>query len=532
MAEEPKRVALIPFKMNAEKDLTFLRDGIYDMLSSRLSIPDRVQVIEREETEKAFETVTGPVNEITAQRIGEKLNADFVLFGSLTIFGSSVSIDAKMIDVSGSKPVFPFFDQSQGMDEVIPKINLFARDINEKVFGRFIPLSKRPVPSQTKQPQAQQDQPNTRIHPEKLLEKDGMVGDDRSTGESSPFIMSPERKERSPVFWKSTNYRHLINGIAIGDVNGDGKMETVVITPHDVLLYRHKNNRLGPAEKIVENETNYFIGVDAADINGNGYAEIFVTGLNPQKNSVRSFVVEYNGQAYTRIVNRSYWYYRVVEVSGAKSLLLGQKNNTVDPFSGKTYHMHWDNDEYVPGNRVKTSPRSNLMGLTLGNILKSGEDAVVSYSDSDKIQIIDRSGKEIWKGSDPFGGSTLYFSVPIANPGDIENRKYLPMRILVWDSNADGTPEVITVKNEGQISRITTQFRKFSKSHIESLDWDGLGLRPFWKTRSISGHIRDFAIADFDNDGKKELVAAVISKEGTIIATTPKSAIIAYEIGK
>ena len=51
-AEEPERVVIIPFKMNAEKDLIFLQNGIYDMLSSRLASSDKVQVIGREETEK------------------------------------------------------------------------------------------------------------------------------------------------------------------------------------------------------------------------------------------------------------------------------------------------------------------------------------------------------------------------------------------------------------------------------------------------------------------------------------------------
>ncbi|MDX2499548.1 MAG: hypothetical protein QNL14_03460, partial [Deltaproteobacteria bacterium] len=42
---EPLQVAIVPFKVHAEKDLSFLRDGIVDMLSSRLSWADKVTVI-------------------------------------------------------------------------------------------------------------------------------------------------------------------------------------------------------------------------------------------------------------------------------------------------------------------------------------------------------------------------------------------------------------------------------------------------------------------------------------------------------
>ena len=137
-----KQVAVVPFKINAEKDLSFLRDGIVDMLTSRLFWEDKVAVLSREETAKVLENVQAPLNESKAREIGTRLKVDYVLFGSLTVFGNSVSIDAKMVDVSGSKPPLTFFNQSQGMDQVIPGINLFATDINAEIFGRVMPGSR------------------------------------------------------------------------------------------------------------------------------------------------------------------------------------------------------------------------------------------------------------------------------------------------------------------------------------------------------------------------------------------------------
>ena len=162
-AAEPKRVVIVPFKINAEKDLTFLEEGIADMLESRLSWDDKVTVISREETKRALESVVGPLDETKAREIGAKLDADHVLFGSLTIFGNSMSIDAKLVDVSGNRPPLTFFSQSQGMDEVIPKINLFAADINEKVFGRVLQ-------AKTTVDRPQETQHDIYAHPEKLMQ--------------------------------------------------------------------------------------------------------------------------------------------------------------------------------------------------------------------------------------------------------------------------------------------------------------------------------------------------------------------------
>ena len=528
-AAEPDRVVIIPFKMNAEKDLTFLKDGIYDMLASRLSIAGKVQVVGREETEKALEAVTGPINEEAARQIGENLNADFVLFGSLTVFGNSVSIDAKMVDVSGKKQKLAFFNHSQGMDEVIPQINIIAGDINEKVFGVKSTVNTPPPVSSTPAPESQRR--DIHAHPETLL-KNEVTGEEPPLqgGQNSLLVQDGNTRELSTKFWKSRNFKNLFNGLALGDVDKDGKIETVIITPHEVNLYRFENNRFSRSRKIGENKRKNFIGVDIADINGNGYPEIFVTSLNSFKTGISSFVLEYNGQKYVKIIKSCPWYFRVVELPGQGRILLGQKNSSANPFSGKIYKMLWENSEYVPGEVIKAPRRSNLMGLTLADIMNSGENVVAAYNQSDKIQLIDQSGNELWKGSEPFGGSTLYFAMPITGPGDIENRKYLPMRILCRDVNSDGKPEVIAVKNDGKGSRLLGQFRTFTKSHIESLAWDGLGLTPFWKTRTISGHVRDFSVGDFNNDGADELVAVVILKEGSIIGTTPKSTVIAYSL--
>jgi hypothetical protein len=155
---------------------------------------------------------------------------------------------------------------------------------------------------------------------------------------------------------------------------------------------------------------------------------------------------------------------------------------------------------------------------------------VVAYNSSDRLQIVDSQGDIRWKGAEQYGGSTLYFTPPKTEPGGDEMRKFYPMRLQLIDMDADGKYEVIAAKNHDIAGNLLSQFRQYTNGHFELLSWDGLGLSSKWKTRKISGHIRDFAIADFDNDGQIELVAAVIIKEGKIPGTKPKSAMIAYDL--
>jgi TolB-like protein len=523
------RVAIIPFKINAEKDMTFLKDGVFDMLSSRLSSGEDVEIVGRQETEKVVKTVEGVLNEGKAREVGAKLEADYVLFGSLTIFGDSVSIDSKMIDVTGDRETLAFFNQSQGIGEVIPKINNFAGEINEKVFGRVMPSKELPAKQQLQPVQTD----NIYAHPEKLVEDFGEFENEGKSSDLNPAFIVTRSQKSSREFWKSRNFRELINGIALGDVDSDGKIETVIITPDSVHIYRFENNRLSEIMKIDEDKYKVFIGVDVADINNNGYPEIFITSLNPQRNVINSIVFEYDGKNYIRIVDSCAWYYRVAELPGRGSVLFGQKQKTGGPdtFSSEIFEMAWNNTEYVPDRKVLPSNRANLMGFSFGDVMNDGGETIVAYDKSDYIRIINQSGRILWTGSIHYGGSTHYYEMPAFEPGS-DNRQYYPMRMIITDIDLDGKYEVIAVKNYDLTGRLLKQLRKFKEAQIESLSWNGLGLATNWKTAKISGYIRDFAVGDFDNDGENEIVAAVISKSGSIIGTRPKSSVISYDLKK
>jgi len=523
-AAEPKRVALLPFKINAEKDMSFLQNGIFDMLTTRLSKDDEVVVIGRQEVEATLTAMGNPdvADESLARKIGSRLNADFTLFGSLTVFGNSISIDAKMVDVAGNRPSASFSEQSQDLGGVITKVNQIAAEINTTIFDRQPEVAQKTAPA----PQAAKTAPkdDTHMHPEKLLKSGG------AEGQGSPFIMAEdEEKGGFQKLWRSASFKNLINGIALGDVDKDGKIETVVVTPHTVMVYRAEEGKFYKVHETEEDGGRYHIGVDVADINENGYPEIFITALNVQLTELNSFVLEYNGQTFNKIVDNSRWYYRVAGVPHRGNVLFGQRPSSQSLSYGKIYDMLWRNGDYVPEEEVKVPRKTNLLGFAPGDVSGEARQVAVAYKENDHIQLIDTSGKEMWQSSESYGGSSLYWAAAWTDQGQQLNPKYYPMRLLVRDANADKTGQVIVVKNYDWMGG-KLDYRRFTASHIESLTWDGLGLTTVWKTRKMTGFISDFAIGDFDNDGKLEIVAALVTEEGRIITTDPKSTIIAYEL--
>jgi TolB-like protein len=520
-AEKIARVAVIPFTIHAEKDLSFLQKGIVDMLSSRLAWEGRVEVVSREEVLKAFPAGAGPLTEKDARAIATAIDADYILFGSLTVFGNSVSIDAKMTDISGSRPTLAFFNQSQGMDEVVPRINQFAEEINTTVFGRKVAgqaLPRQPAPA-----------PSIYAHPEKALEPELRQGGVVKEGQS-PFVVERDA-QGGRDFWKGPNIAEELKGIALADVDGDGKTETVLISARKVLVYRTEAGRFVKLGEYSGQSYMDFIGVDAADVKKDGRAEIFVTALNTNSKKLESFVLEWQDNKPVISAAGLNWYFRVLNHPLRGRLLLGQKRGVTELFVSGVYELEWNGSGYAAGPPVDLPGGLTVFDFALGDIMKDGREMIIAFDKYDHLRLLKPSGGREWEGKDTYGGSENYLEVPA--PGGSRDPDldwvFLPQRILVLDLDRNGQNEVVLVRNHALTGRVFDRYRRFDEAQFESLSWDGLGLSRNWHTRKVSGYACDYAVGDFDNDGRPDLVAVLVSTRKSPISK-PRSSVIAYDL--
>ncbi len=522
VSAKSKRIVILPFNVNAEKDLSFLKNGIVAMLNSRLSWNDKVMVVSGEETAKAFANLKSPANENRIRDMGTKLDVDYVLYGSLTAFGNSMSIDIKFADVSGKTPTLAFFYQSQSMDEVIPGINRLAGEINERVFGR------KPVGRSLPDEKSRQ-RSSIYAHPEQLLsEKPVEPGKKPEIKEKeiSPSILQKADKEITG-FWTSSTIKMEIKGIALGDVDGDGKIETVAISSNRILVYRSDRGRFFKIKEISGKRNQRFIAVDVADIKRNGSAEIFVTCLNTNPGILDSFVLEWNGYDFRPVAQGENWYYRVHLHPELGAILLGQKRGGGELFYSSVQELVWNGTGYVSQNKIQLPGNTSIFGFVRGDIINNGSTSVISLDDGDRLRILTQSGEQQWKSEERYGGSENYMVFPTRE--DSERRIYLPQRLFITDLDKDGKNELVVVKNQAATGRLFMRYRRYSSGSFETLGWDGLGLSSVWHTRKISGYISDYCLGDIDNDGKQEIVGAVVTQRGSILKGF-KSAIIAYDV--
>lgn len=131
-AQERKTVAILPVVVHALEQQDYLRDGLADMLASRLGQQSGIGVIRVDDPERA--TVDAGSALATARAVG----ADWVLFGSFTRFGEGASLDMHCVEVGAADAPDPrsIFVQTGQLSELIPRLDGLAERVALHVRGR------------------------------------------------------------------------------------------------------------------------------------------------------------------------------------------------------------------------------------------------------------------------------------------------------------------------------------------------------------------------------------------------------------
>lgn len=551
-AKDKTIVAVLPFTVHSAENIDYVRQGVGDMLSSRISVNEKLEVISRDATLAALkETGVKELALADVTALGKKLNADFVVWGSITKIGGSLSIDGKLFDTAAAKPALTVVALCKNMDEVIPKVTDFAQKIESHILGTPSPaMGASPATKEiivSRQPAA----PVTREA--EIIS--GMKGSRKGTFTSSinpDFINAAEPLDRK-TFWKSQQFPIELKGMDIGDVNGDGLNETVMIDRNSVLIYQKKGDEFRLIQKIAGKSYDNYVALDVADINQNGIKEIIVSSY--RQGIVNSFIIEFKNGAFVTIAADLRWFMRVIENTSRIPVLLGQRMGVdsgitssgwvVRPFDTPIHEITWQNGEYREGRKMRIPEGLSIYGLTLEKLGEGGLEKIISLNNEDllcvyeqtdkplsKIAVFGGSDEFIWKSEEVYGGSNTTVD-PVSQStsskayGDQEST-FINLRIVPYDLNKDGKPEFILVKNISSSARLFSRLKLFSSAEIHDLEWDGRGMVENWRTKKISGYVADFQFKDVNNDGENEVVLAVVLSVGGTLSE--RSVIMAYSL--
>lgn len=496
MAADLQQVLILPFTINAEKDLAYLNRGMVSMLSSRLYQQDRITTLIGEKTAP---------NQAAALKIAADANADFVIFGSITVFGKSVSTDLQLLDVENETTAISFSQAGTKKGAVISHIDQFAAQAKPLLMGSGVPpaaaapAAPAPVPvvvPVTPKPAA----PTAAV----------------------PAAVAPEKKPDRPPEWKSERFGKGIVSLSAGDIDQDGKTEVVLVTKRDVLVRRYEKDRLVTVAEKKGSRHIVLMGVDVLDLNKNGRPEIYVTGRLVD-GELRSYVLEWSNGTLVKIADNQNWYFRGVRIPGQGNLLLGQKRGTItgggnyvslheptELFLAGIYTLRWQGDKLVSDQRQELPRNMKVYGFSWGDIRGKSQDQLVMLMDDYRLRILDRSGRKEWTSSERFGGNATFIEYKTGADISEVARYYLPQRVHIEDLDGDDKLETIVVKNRDSARNLVGRVKLYKSGTVACLYWDVVALKEKWTAEKAAGYISDVAVADMDGDGARDVVFSVV----------------------
>ncbi len=120
--EQNPRVAIMPFTVRAQQEPAKIQKTIEELLVRQLTT-EGARVVSPQETEKVVKPGETVQSEEQAQLLGRRLQADYVLIGSFSQIGNSISLDAKLVNVSGQKKTELIFAEQKGMENLATATN-------------------------------------------------------------------------------------------------------------------------------------------------------------------------------------------------------------------------------------------------------------------------------------------------------------------------------------------------------------------------------------------------------------------------
>jgi hypothetical protein len=386
-------------------------------------------------------------------------------------------------------------------------VNTFAGDINQKVFNRSI---------------------DNELYVQPVQEGPQAPGGFQRSGQGG-FVNLQQRGGGG--FATHLSIDEVITAMAVGDLNKDGTLQVVAATDNTLMIHQMSDNHLVLEKQLEYSSTHRIVALDIADINGNGYPEIFVTSLTIHLDGLQSFVVEFNGSDYVTLVDNQPYYYRVLETPDGSQTLMGQRTGK-DPFDGPVYILQADNTGYTRQKQVRLPRNTSVLSLAKGPITAESVEEYVMINRFGRLVVTDDGCGEEWESTGKYGGTAHVWLLPQNDPdGSYRERVYIHPRLQFHNMTDDEKPEIVAVQNNEFGGGVVGRYKRFKEGTIQVLSWNGIALAPLFQTYALQGWISDFAMADIDADGTDELVVSVVTQTKLAILSKDKaSSIISYEL--
>jgi TolB-like protein len=486
--QDQQNIIILPFEIQTKTPHPHLQSGLANILATRVSQKTGHSITTHNaHTEKLADLLRHQGN-TAVQEVIQKTGNTYLLAGTLKEQeqGYEMSIQA-----FGQHPTarISFSQTFNRLDQALSAANELSLDIAEKFFSVSRPKEAQLAAETDGLEGFHTAHPERIFREKKYSAKNFEENITESEIKTSDFGILSAKKDALP---SSTAV-----AMAVADLNNDGKNEFIILERANLALY-HKTPDAS-FQRIAFQPLARHLALHAmylADFDQNGLQEIYIGASNGTIPA--SQILEWDGTFRILYQNAPYYLRPGIDAQG-QPILLGQENIFKENGNNTFYSLQREaNGSLRKKERIPVHPGFNIYDFVRADLDLDGTPEFIGITRGNKLTVIDNTGRTLWKSEKNYGTSKEILgalSRTIDGDRDQSNNPdpvYMHTRIMAWDLNNDGTPEIILGRN--RLAKITflKRLRSFEGSSITALRWDGNAMNIFWESPRLAGYTVDF----------------------------------------
>jgi len=491
------QIVFSTFDKSTAGDYAYLRDGVQSMLASRLSARERVNVLEKTFSPEELATLKKQEAKPSLTISGEK--ADYLVMGSLFSLTSGLEIQVDLYPLQPEEKILHFSVLSKTPNTLIADVEQLSGEIAQMAFGERMPVTGGTI----KNGEVDGNKGFVTAHPEAAYKRNLYSG--AVIGVAGSGVLTKGRGAKM-----TATLPVEMRAMAVGDVNGDGDKEILVLAGQKLQLFSTKKNTI---TQIADAELPFTIvahAINLADLDGDGKEEIYISGTDGLY--VSSMIMQYAASGEFQIVSSNIpWYLRPLNVPGKGWQLAGQKRgvaklNLVSP--GVFLVTLGAGNKIVQGERLALPASVNLFDFSYADIDGDGFYEIVAVDQKEKLRVYNPGNELVWVSKENFGSSKIYLGPSRGGATSEKDRRnftvnedaereliFVPGRILVTDINKDGKQEILISEGEKIGFSLFNRLRFYDSGSVVSMAWNGSTLVESWRTGNLKGYLAGYGFS-------------------------------------